>query len=147
VAIGTRPLSHHFEEIGIPIPNAHRLKHNKHCNCLHAWATLSDFALLEMVFQDSSEEIHRPLWEAVRMGLIFRSEDSYKFLHDRVQEAAYFLIPDESRAKTHLRIGKLLIAHSSPEKLEEGIFEIVNQLNRATALITAGDERIFPVVV
>jgi predicted ATPase len=53
-------------------------------------------------------------------GLIFRSDDSYRFLHDRVQEAAYSLIPKELRAEAHLRIGMLLAAHTSPAKREEG---------------------------
>jgi PAS domain S-box-containing protein len=101
----------------------------------------ADFALLMMAHQDSKEEMHRKLWEAVRTGLIFRSEDSYKFLHDRVQEAAYSLIPKELRAETHLRIGRLLAAHTPPEKREEAIFDLVNQLNRGAALITSRGER------
>ncbi len=101
----------------------------------------ADFATLRMVYQDSNEEMHGQLWEAVRTGLIFRSEDSYKFLHDRVQEAAYSLIPPELRAETHLRIGTLLAALTPPEKREEGIFEIVNQLNRGSHLITSDEER------
>jgi PAS domain S-box-containing protein len=97
----------------------------------------ADFAMLRMVYQDSSEEMHGQLWEAVRTGLIFRSEDSYRFLHDRVQEAAYSLIPRELRAETHLRIGMLMAAHTSPDKLEEGIFEIANQLNRGSHLLAS----------
>ena len=41
----------------------------------------------------------------------------------------------------HLRIGRLLAAHTPPEKREEAIFEIVNQLNRAAALISSRAER------
>ena len=62
------------------------------------------------------------------------SEGSYKFIHDRVQEAAYSLIPEGLRAEAHLRIGRLLAAHTPAEKREEAIFEIVNQLNRGAAL-------------
>src|SRR5262249_26936312 len=50
-------------------------------------------------------------------------------------------IPEESRAGAHLRIGRLLVAHTPLEKREEAIFGIVNQLNRAVALITSQDER------
>jgi PAS domain S-box-containing protein len=101
----------------------------------------AEFATLRMVYQDSNEEMHGQLWEAVRTGLIFRSEDSYRFLHDRVQEAAYSLIPQELRAENHLRIGTLLAGHTPPEQREERIFEIVNQLNRGSHLITLAEER------
>ncbi|KWV52154.1 histidine kinase [Bradyrhizobium macuxiense] len=112
-------------------------------NALQKLACLGNdagFTTLRIVYQDSAEEMNGQLWEAVRAGLIFRSEDSYKFLHDRVQEAAYSLIPEESRAEAHLRIGMLLAAKTPPEKLEEMIFEIVNQLNRGSHLITSIEE-------
>src|ERR1700678_2048427 len=80
---------------------------------------------------------HQNLWEAVRTGVIFRSDDSYRFLHDRVQEAAYSLIPEELRAETHLRIGMLMASHTPPDKLEEVSFEIANQLNRGAHLIAS----------
>ena len=43
----------------------------------------------------------------------------YAFLHDRIQEAAYALIPEGERAMAHLRIGRLLAARTTPEELEE----------------------------
>src|SRR6185503_13550440 len=101
----------------------------------------AEFDMLQMAFQESGEELHEDLWEAVRNGLIFRSEVSYRFLHDRVQEAAYSLIPKEQRAEAHLRIGMLLAAHTPEAKCEEAIFEIVNQLNRGAHLIGVADER------
>src|SRR5262249_4955966 len=68
----------------------------------------AEFAMLRMVYEDSTEDLHGRLWEAVRAGLVFRSEGAYWFLHDRVQEAAYALIPEGLRAAAHLRIGRLL---------------------------------------
>src|ERR1700761_4610789 len=104
----------------------------------------ADFAMLRMIYQETSAEMHGQLWEAVRTGLIFRSVDSYRFLHDRVQEAAYSLIPTGSRAEAHLRIGTLMAANTAPDKLEEGIFEIASQLNRGAHLVAsiAEQERI-----
>ena len=101
----------------------------------------AEFALLAMVYEHSKEELNRDLQEALRTGLVLQSEGAYKFLHDRMQEAAYSLLPEHSRAEAHLRIGRRLAAHTPPEKREEAIFEIVNQLNRGVALITSRDER------
>ena len=102
---------------------------------------IAEITILSIVHRTSEEEIHSDLWEAVRLELIVRLEGVYRFVHDRVQEAAYSLIPVDLRAAAHLRIGRLLAAHTPPEKREEAIFEIVNQLNRGAALITARDER------
>jgi PAS domain S-box-containing protein len=99
------------------------------------------FEMLRMVYQESVEDLHNHLWSAVRSGLIFRGEDSYRFLHDRVQEAAYSLIPKQRRAEAHLRIGMLLAEHTPAAMREEAIFEIVNQLNRGSHLISSNAER------
>jgi PAS domain S-box-containing protein len=101
----------------------------------------ADFATLQAGFEDSMEATSARLEEAVEAGLIFASNGSYRFLHDRVQEAAYSLIPRELRAETHLRIGMAMASGTPPEKLEENVFEIVNQLNRGVDFITSNSER------
>jgi PAS domain S-box-containing protein len=96
---------------------------------------------LSIIRETHEEQVHSDLWEAVRLEFIVRSPGSYKFVHDRVQEAAYSSIPGELRSEAHLRIGKLLAAHTPPEARAEAIFEIANQMNRGAALITSRPER------
>jgi predicted ATPase len=74
---------------------------------------------LGTICQTSQDELHENLWEAARSGLVHRSENAYAFSLDRIQEAAYSLIPEGSRADAHLRIGRLLGAHTPPGKREE----------------------------
>ena len=100
-----------------------------------------ELALLGTVSLRPVDDFHGGLWEAMRAGLIACTEHSCRFVHDRVQEAAYSLIPEEARAQIHLRIGKALAASIPPEKLHEMIFEIVNQLNHGAHLITSQEER------
>jgi PAS domain S-box-containing protein len=102
---------------------------------------VAEITMLSIVLGKSNEDVRSDLWDAVRLELVEHLEGSYKFIHDRVQEAAYSLIPERLRAEAHLRIGRLLVAHTPAEKREEAIFEIVNQLNRGAALITSRNER------
>ncbi|MDX8494781.1 AAA family ATPase [Mesorhizobium sp. VK22B] len=104
-------------------------------------ANTAEIALLAIAFGTSETPVHAAMWEAVRAGLVERQGDSYRFIHDRVQEAAYALIPDDARAAAHLRIGRLLAAHTPAERREETIFDIANQLNRGVGLITLEEER------
>ncbi len=98
-------------------------------------------AVLSAVLETSAQATETALWDALQLELIVRSEDSYRFAHDRVQEATYSLLAEEGRADAHLRIGRLLHAHTPPERREEVIFEIVNQLNRGAELIISEGER------
>lgn len=112
----------------------------QHLACL---GNSADIALLRMGYPDigGSSSMDTRLWEAIRAGLVLRTEDSYKFLHDRVQEATYSMIPESARAAAHLRIGRLLAERTAPEEIEANVFEIASQLNRGGSLITSAEER------
>lgn len=113
-----------------------------------------DLETLSIVYQKSPGETAADLWKALQSGLVlpisevykFFQEDrdepaiinngkitnyqlSYKFLHDRVQQAAYTLIPADEKKVTHLKIGRLLLKNAKESELEEKVFDIVNQLN------------------
>ena len=106
--------------------------------CLGSSAAISTLSIVHGV---SEEGLASDLWQAERLEFIARSEGFYKFTHDRVQEAAYSLIPVSAQAEAHLRIGRLLKTHSPPKKREEAVFEIVGQFNRGAVLITSREER------
>ncbi len=101
----------------------------------------AETAMLSIVLGSSEGKVHAALWPAVRQELVERTLDAYRFVHDRVLEAAYTLIPEGERAAEHLRIGRLLAAQTPPEAIAEHVFEIVGQLNRGAALIDSPEER------
>ena len=101
----------------------------------------AEIATMTLVHGESEQKVHEGLWEAVRAGLVFRLGDGYAFLHDRVQEAAYALIPESERAAAHLRIGRALASRIAPEAIEEVIFDVVNHLNRGAEMIATQEER------
>jgi PAS domain S-box-containing protein len=100
-----------------------------------------DMQTLVIALGLAEEQLHPALWPALREELIERLPAGYRFVHDRVQEAAYLLIPTEGRPVIHLQIGRRLIARTPAKMLSEAAFEIVNQLNRVHALITVSEER------
>jgi predicted ATPase len=99
--------------------------------------------LLSIVLENSEEAIVAMLREAVLAGLVSDLDGAFAFTHDRVQEVAYALIPEEWRAQHHLRIGRSIIAKLTPNGMEEKIFDIVNQLNAGRRLISSLDEKDF----
>ena len=113
-------------------------------NALQQLACLGNtaaIAALSMICESSEERVHADLWAARRAELVVRSESAYSFVHDRIQEAAYKLIPDARRAETHLRIGRQLVTRTPQNEWEDTIFEIVGQLNRGALLIHSPEER------
>ncbi|HEY6735269.1 MAG TPA: GAF domain-containing protein, partial [Roseiarcus sp.] len=85
--------------------------------------------------------MHAALWEAVRAGLVFREDSTYRFLHDRIQQAAYTLSPDEQRADVHLRIGRVLLASMTQDELAEHLFDVADQFNRGAARLIDREEK------
>jgi PAS domain S-box-containing protein len=102
----------------------------------------ADFATLAKLRSESDEAMHASFRDAVRAGAAVPREGSYRFFHDRVQEAAYALIPTEGRAEFHLRISRLLVAETSQERVAEKIYDLVNQLNLGSALISEWPEKV-----
>jgi predicted ATPase/signal transduction histidine kinase len=98
-------------------------------------------AIVAMVCGRSEQDTHAHLWHALRAGLVLRLDDMYKFLHDRVQEAAYSLIPAESRAEVHLGIGRRLLSRLPEHVIAERVFDVVNQWNHGVEILTDPRER------
>ncbi|MEH2176683.1 trifunctional serine/threonine-protein kinase/ATP-binding protein/sensor histidine kinase [Nostoc sp.] len=126
-----------------------------------------DLATLAIVHEKSLSETAADLWKALQEGLVIPTTEvykfyqqepgasliasdsgmmnygscSYKFLHDRVQQAAYSLIPEDQKQTVHLKIGRLLLRNISLEQREEYLFKLVNQLNLGVELVTQPEER------
>jgi PAS domain S-box-containing protein len=110
----------------------------RHLACL---GNIVEIATLNLVYGQSEDVLHAALWEAVHTGLVFREGGTYKFLHDRIQQAAYLLIPEPQRAEIHLRIGRLLFAGMTVNQLTDDLFEVANQLNRGASRVIDRDEK------
>ena len=96
---------------------------------------------LGMLHDRSAEEAEADIDDAVRAGFLVRAGGKVNFIHDRIQEAAYALIPIEERAARHIAIGRKMIAHLPATAVEERVFEVVNQLNQGLELISDSAER------
>src|SRR5262249_9864104 len=104
----------------------------KQLACLGNIATI---AKLTLVHGGTEEAMHAALREAVHAGLVCHLDGAYKFLHDRIQQAAYSLIPEEDRAELHLCLGRTLLARMTADELAEYLFNVANQLNRGSVLL------------
>ena len=100
----------------------------------------TDLETLAAVSEESIDELRQDLVPALQEGLVLRSGTNVRFLHDRVQQAAYELVPKDQRESIHLRIGRLLLRATPPDKLDEQIFSITNQLNRGRRLLEPSEK-------
>jgi PAS domain S-box-containing protein len=96
---------------------------------------------LSIVLARSEREAEGMLLEASRAGFVLLGSNGYEFTHDRVQEAAYRLIPEMQRPETHVAIARALASKMSPADLQERIFQVVDQYGRGLALVDSMPER------
>ncbi|MGQ0700590.1 MAG: AAA family ATPase [Panacagrimonas sp.] len=92
------------------------------------------------VVGDGEQTLHDQLWSAVQAGLVVPLDSAYAFLHDRVQEAAYALIPPADRAPLHLHVARRLADRTPRAQLEENVFEIASQFDRGIDALEDPDE-------
>ena len=116
-----------------------------------------DLESLELISGAGSGEIDENLLPALETGLILgfsrapeldnptdgasAESSSYKFLHDRVQQAAYALIAQKEKQTVHLQIGQTLLKQYAPEKGEDLLFDIVHHFNLARRVKDKWKER------
>lgn len=125
--------------------------------------TQFDLQTLATAAEISQADAAASLWPALQGGWIlpinetykfFQAEEPdtsllervliipYRFLHDRVQQAAYALIPEAQKQAIHLSIGQLLFQNIDATELESHLFEITHQLNQGRGLITESAKRL-----
>ncbi|MDZ8087997.1 MAG: AAA family ATPase [Nostoc sp. DedQUE12b] len=117
-----------------------------------------DLETLAFAAELSQREAAQALGVAIAQGLILPMSNAYKsveldvplpdcpaieykFAHDRIQQAAYSLMPEARQRIIHLQLGKCLLQNTPVEQREQKIFDITNQLNLGKALIQQQSER------
>ncbi|MBM4776132.1 MAG: AAA family ATPase [Archangiaceae bacterium] len=100
-----------------------------------------DAATLAALTGSTVEQTTGLLSRAVDEGLLLQGSEGYRFLHDRIQQAAAALIGPAEREATHAAIGRVLVARLPPAPTPQQVFEAVSQLNRSPHLLTGADER------
>ena len=119
-----------------------------------------DLATLALISEQPVVDVATTLWSALQQGLIVPISQTYKlfqdtehvepddainpryrFLHDRVQQAAYSLIDEDHKQSTHLTIGRHLLRRTLETDHDNRLFDIVSQLNMSLSLITDPTEQ------
>jgi len=102
---------------------------------------VAPIATLALVHGETEEAMRAALWEAICAGLVVHQDNACRFMHDRIQQAAYSLIPEAQRAEVHLRIGRALLANMTADELAEHLFNVANHFNRGATLLVDRDEK------
>ncbi len=117
-----------------------------------------DLATLATISESSPSESFAKLRDVVAKGYLLPLDNNYKlfwlgnnsgkpihasfrFAHDKIQQAAYDLAAEDDRQPTHLTIGRMLLKKVGETNLDGQVFDVVDQFNQAIQLIVATDEK------
>ncbi|PRP89578.1 ATP-binding protein [Planoprotostelium fungivorum] len=119
-------------------------------------------SILSYIAKKTLDEIVDAVWPAIQDELLVAQGEvtsvcftnatlreeapnlNMKFLHDRVQQAAYEMTPEEDRAKIHLEIGRKLVEITPPSELDDCLFDILGhfKIQLGSALLVEPEERL-----
>jgi predicted ATPase/GAF domain-containing protein len=100
--------------------------------------TTFDSATVTVLAGLAEDENAAELRDLARAGLVEIGEGGARFVHDRVLQAAYALIPEAERAAMHLGVARAILASRG----QADLFELVSQLERGASLIVDPAERL-----
>ena len=116
-----------------------------------------DLQTISALCKKSMAETAEELWLGLQSGLIVALDNcyqlptlvnasliqnfGYRFLHDRVQQAAYELLPEEAAQRVHLKLGRILLENNAPTQQQEKLFDLVNHWNCGEQFIVEEKER------
>lgn len=110
---------------------------------------------LARLCDQSPADVAKILLKALEEGLIYPENENYrfveltdesityKFLHDRIQQALYVLISSAERENVHYKIGKILIKKYLEADSDKHLFDIANHLNRGRSQIKDKKEQVY----
>ncbi|WP_020526713.1 ATP-binding sensor histidine kinase [Flexithrix dorotheae] len=94
------------------------------------------------ILEKGENEIFGIFYPILSEGLVWFSDSTYSFIHDKIQEAAYNLLSVEEREKIHYKIGKVLLSHEERDNFTgKSIFEITHHLNLARKIVEEHNEK------
>lgn len=108
---------------------------------------------LSIISDKSKVETAMDLWPAIQEGLVVSqgnisgleeskfADTTYKFLHDRVQQAAYLQISEEVRRQLHLKIGRQMLNNMHEDQWYENIYDLTDQFTIALPDLTDRSEK------
>lgn len=125
-----------------------------------------DLITLSTISQSGIQDVAKELMNTLKSGFLLPADEAYqwaqyidlngfdgdprkieikpeyKFLHDRVQQAAYSSMSEEERKSLHLKIGRILLNELSGSEVNERIFEITGHFNLSSQQFKDNEERL-----